>query len=561
MLTQQTSTRQQPTLSESENTTSFFVNHGPIPWATVTWVFIALGVFLRVFHFLDNRSLWIDEVYLASSLIKMDFVQLASPPLDYEQKAPIGFLWMVRIAVMVFGEGEMALRLFPLVCGIASLFAFRSVARFFLKPLGVAVALGMLALAPPLVYHAVEVKQYGTALLATTLALLLYIRYHGKFTVPHLVSWGFWGALLIWFSYAVIFILAGIAFGVCLTYLLKKKWKALFYSVIPFSMWLVSFAINFFMFTYKHADSEWLVHWFRIRESFMPFPPSSPEDFKWFFARVFLMLDYPLGLLWNFSTLHTDSKLLQTLLRMPVIPVVFLATGLIELFRNNKTTLMVLLFPFCLTLLASGLELYPFYERLVVFLAPALMLFIAFGTQKIAAVFPARAGWQYIIPFLILLAPLHASARQVHNTELFGGRKHWHLRDALLYVHERAQEQDVVYISWNALPEYRFYKQVYGFKFKVIEGKDVRLTSKNASEYLRNLEPDFKAMASYNRAWLVLNKIMGANIGEIEAPNDVFGQEIKDGKRIVSKLSTMGKQVDAYKSTDMDVFLFDFPNN
>lgn len=558
---QQIHSLQQSTLHEQKSSAPDFAHNRPFNWGVIAWAFIAIGIFLRIFHYLENRSLWIDEVYLATSLIEMDFLQLTSPTLAYEQKAPIGFLWMVRLAVVAFGKGEMALRLFPLITGIATLFVFRPVARFLLKPMGMAVAMGIISLAPPLVYHAVEVKQYGTEALAAALALYLYTRYNGKLTTPQLLLWGLWGAVLVWFSYAVIFVLAGIAFAVCLTHLIRKDWKALFLSFIPFSIWLISFATNYFLFIYKHTDSGWLVEWFRHREAFMPLPPTSFADLKWFLARTLNMLDYPLGLLWRFTHIIRDNKLLQAILNLHFIPIPFLLAGFITLYRKDKTTWMVLIFPLFLALLASGLQVYPFYERLLVFLAPPMILIIAYGTQKIAGYFSIKSTWYYLTPFVILLGPLHASAQQVYNPELFGGRKHWHLREALLYVHERAKENDVVYINWNAIPEYRFYDRLYNFKFRVIEGKDVRKESTNIKEYFYNLQPDLTAMRSYDRAWVVLNKEMGANIGEVEKTEDLFGKQLKNGKHFVEHLSRLGEQKDAYLSKDIDVFLFDFPKN
>ena len=125
-------------------------------WQTIVWVLVGAGIGLRLFHFLDNRSFWVDEIYLASSLVRMNFVELMAPALDYEQKAPIGFLWLVKLCVLTFGNSEMALRLIPLLAGVAALFLFVPVCRALLKPIGVVVAVGILAFAPPLVYHAVE---------------------------------------------------------------------------------------------------------------------------------------------------------------------------------------------------------------------------------------------------------------------------------------------------------------------------------------------------------------------------------------------------------------------
>jgi len=202
-------------------------------WRIAVWVMLGLGIFFWLFHFFNNRSLYVDEIFLATSLAKMNFLELTAPMLDYEQKAPLGFLWIERVMVLLFGNGEMALRLFPLLCGIASLFLFRPVARYFLKPVGVVVAMGILAAAPPLIYHAVEAKQYSTELFATVIALFLYTRFHKQMALPSLLLWGVSGALLLWFSFSSIFILAGMAMGICLHYLIKKNGGTFF---VPLSL-------------------------------------------------------------------------------------------------------------------------------------------------------------------------------------------------------------------------------------------------------------------------------------------------------------------------------------
>ena len=220
------------------------------------WVLIAAGIGLRLFHYFYNRSLWIDEVYLSTSLVQMDFWQLATEELAYQQKAPIGFLWLVKLVVLLFGNGEMALRLVPLLSGIAALFVFRPVAKCMLKPLGAVLAMALLALAPVLVYHSVEMKQYSTEMLASVLSLYLYLKFHEKLALKSLLIWGFAGAIILWFSYSSIFLLAGIGIGLSLHYLLKKQWKPLFLSLIPFGLWFFSFALNFYLFTYEKTGAE-----------------------------------------------------------------------------------------------------------------------------------------------------------------------------------------------------------------------------------------------------------------------------------------------------------------
>lgn len=153
------------------------------------------------------------------SLLKMNFLQLASDPLHYKQMAPIGYLWTSKLCVVLFGKSELAHRLFPLICGIGSLFMFLPVARSFLKPIGVIMAMGILALAPPLVYHSVEAKPYSTELLATIIALYFYIRYNNKVDFRSRLLWGLIGSIIIWFSYTSIFILTGMAAGISIYFI------------------------------------------------------------------------------------------------------------------------------------------------------------------------------------------------------------------------------------------------------------------------------------------------------------------------------------------------------
>jgi hypothetical protein len=62
------------------------------------------GVLLRLFHYFYNRSLWMDEIYLSSSFLHFNYTELATTVLDHDQKAPLGFLWLVKLAVDLFGR-------------------------------------------------------------------------------------------------------------------------------------------------------------------------------------------------------------------------------------------------------------------------------------------------------------------------------------------------------------------------------------------------------------------------------------------------------------------------
>ncbi|WP_162052472.1 glycosyltransferase family 39 protein [Pontibacter pamirensis] len=487
----------------------------------------------------------------------MGFTDLMTLPLDYEQKAPIGFLWLSKVSVLFFGKNEMALRLVPLVSGILLLFVFLPVARYFLRPLGVVVAIGIMALAPPLVYHAVEAKQYATEVLTTAVILWLYVRYNQQSSLRSLVLWGIWGSIILWFSYSSIFVLAGMAFGICLSYVVRKKWALLFRVLVPFSMWMLSFVVNYYFFTYKHAHSEWLVYFFQHMKSFMPFPPDSLSDLKWFARAIGSLQQYPLGLSY-FSDVKFDNRLWHVIVRISPLSNLLMVIGIYLFFRKDKKVLMVLTFPLLLALLASGLKMYPFYDRLILFLAPLLVLFVALGCERVVSFFPSRASWRYVIPALLLVSPLASSAKQVIHTDDFGGYKKAAYREALLYINDHYQEGDAVYVYWNFMYAYRFYKQVSDLKFNAIVGSDARKASRNADDYVRKLAPDFETITKSRRVWVIRDNHKNIAIGDfINKPDWYYEDGVRAGSLIHQKISAMGKEIDTLHINNVNVSLID----
>src|SRR5262245_8490097 len=87
-----------------------------------------LGAALRLWQYAADASLWADEANLVLNIIERPLGRLLGP-LDYRQVAPPGWLLLERTAVTVFGQGEQALRLVPLLGSLAALPLAWQVAR------------------------------------------------------------------------------------------------------------------------------------------------------------------------------------------------------------------------------------------------------------------------------------------------------------------------------------------------------------------------------------------------------------------------------------------------
>jgi 4-amino-4-deoxy-L-arabinose transferase-like glycosyltransferase len=520
------------------------------------WLLIisGAGILLRLFHYFYNRSLWMDEVYLSSSFLHFSYADLATKVLDHDQKAPIGFLWMVKFTVDLFGKNEMALRTIPLCSGIVAVGLYARVTQHFLKPVASIIATLLFALAPALVYHSVEIKQYATECLATVVALYLFIRYKDQTNWRAKIWWGLFGALTLWFSYSVIFVLAGIGAGVSLDALIKKNWKALLTNLVPFSFWLISFVVSYLLFTHRQAESQWVVYFFKTYGNFMPMPPHNLEQVKWFPRNLQQMMDYPLGLVWDLQDFK--QGFFFKLLSIPLLPVLLMVTGIFSLFRSDRRTFYVLIFPVLLMLFASGICLYPLIERFWVFITPVFFLFIAFGFDFLTARLKKR--WFSIGLFVLVSAgPVLQSAYFIVKPETFYKHKKSLVRESLVAINTNFQDGDAVYNYWNNYPGFDFYRAILPLRFKAVEGRDVRKNFSNLKAYNQNLQKDFRQFRGKKRVWLIYNSLFLTDIGDLIDDPKWYYKNNSPTENLVTELKKIGKPVQKTVYPDVTVYLFE----
>jgi uncharacterized membrane protein len=129
-----------------------------------SYFLILIGISIRIFHYLVNRSLWLDEAMLSNNIINRNFFQLLSP-LDNRQIAPIGFLFAQKLSTLIFGVNEFALRLLPLLTGIFSLPLFYLLLKKIVNEKIVLLGLLFFVFGRYLLYYSHEAKQYNMDLI------------------------------------------------------------------------------------------------------------------------------------------------------------------------------------------------------------------------------------------------------------------------------------------------------------------------------------------------------------------------------------------------------------
>ena len=356
---------------------------------------VGLGLFFRVAQYLADRVPWMDEGSLATNLEVGSPLKLLGP-LRSTQLAPPGFLvveWAVRRGL---GSSYYVLRLFPLIGGVASLFLFHQVARRCLRPTASTVALALFATSDDLIYFASELKQYSTdvtAALACTLAGLLCLE--RPMTSRRFLVLGAVGTISVWFSHPSAFVLAGVGTTLIASALRRKQLRQAVAFALVSLAWLVSFACVYAISRFQLGDQGAMDAFWGF--AFPPVPPGSLRDFAWWPRRLAYLFVNPLG----FNTPFGWT--------IGVVPaLVYCLVGVVWFSRREqeRTRAGMLALPIAFTIGATMLHRYPFHGRLVLFLVPSLLIFIAEGACRLGEWSGRKSVWIIILASILFFPTL-----------------------------------------------------------------------------------------------------------------------------------------------------------
>jgi len=400
-----------------------------------------IGLFLRVYFYAVNRSLWFDEAALARNLVSRSFLDLLEP-LESNQGAPIGFLVLQKLVISMLGSRDYVLRLIPLLAGLASVPLMYAVSKQYGGQLSACVSLALFALSPRLIYYSSELKQYSTDVLAALVLLLIVPKCLENKAKPHaFVALGIAGSVAIWLSHPSLFVLAGIALTLGLVFAVRRDKDRVFWLIGIGAAWVTSLGLLYLV-SLRHLESNTdLVNYWS--GSFAPIP--SWSNLGWYY-------DAWIGLLRDPATLPISA-----------ITVGLLILGIFSFAFRRLPLMFVLLAPFLLTLIASALGKYPFSGRLLLFLVPLLFLLLAEGVERVWMVLlrvnrPMAGLVTACLIVYLLWTPIAAAYENLQSPPL--GEE---IKPAMSYLSQGYQSTDLIYVYIGAEPAFAFYAPVYGF--------------------------------------------------------------------------------------------------
>ena len=413
-----------------------------------SWAVVAVGSVMYLIHYLGGRALWLDEAMIALNIRHLSFAELAGK-LDYNQMAPVGWSYIEKVAFNLFGDLEYGLRLWPVLAAIAALVLFRQLAFRLLSGFGALAAVVLFAGNGALVRYAAEVKPYSTDVMLSVAAMLTaaMIITDGPVKAWRFAAFALVGLAAVFLSFSAVYVLAAAGTVVFLHFALQKRWALTAATAAVGLAWLIVFGVLMLKVYMPQLAGSDLVEGaaadFFEETSYAPLAPRGFDNLVWYARWTEDLLDF----------------LFRREAWFPAA--ILIGVGILARLRQWRF-LALALAPLGLGLIGSGLELYPLYERLVLFAAPGLLLVAGAGV----AWFVGVSRGSIVAPAAMVVMVLLGSAPYLVGG-LLKARPSFaqhNVHPGLERLKAQAKPEDIIYVTNSTIPAYLLYRQAYGLQ-------------------------------------------------------------------------------------------------
>jgi len=399
-----------------------------------------IGIIIRLQVYVHNRSFFIDEANLARNIIEKPIDGYFSS-LNYEQYAPPLFLVETKLMTALFGKRDYIFRIIPLLSGIGTLILLFLILRNWVpeSSIGLCYSLALICFSTLFIRYHTEFKQYSSDALVAL--LLLYLAWKEKdtqrFDKYQLLLWLIWGAVGLWYSMSLVFILPAIF---CCFYYWTKD-KQLIWLVLG---WGSSLALFYLILLRTDVGDS------NIQNHF---------DQYFFSANVFSAVAWK----HNFLLFADILKQLTDKTAISIgLAVLLLVSGYWTLFNEHKAKFMMTFLPLCLLILASILRVYPCAPRLILFILPILLIVVCYG---------ANALWSYsnvIVRVGLAVLLILSVVNKKGYRHLYEKMEFEDVKSAMEKLVEAKPTNEPLWVHHEAVPAFLFYnnlsEQAYDIK-------------------------------------------------------------------------------------------------
>lgn len=403
----------------------------------VCFVLMAIGIGLRLFVYLQNRNLIIDEANVARNVSERTFLQFLEP-LSYEQFAPPVFLWITKLSTRLFGMSELSLRLYPLLCGILSVWLFYKLLRKLIPAPAVWYPLALFVFTAFLVRYSTELKQYMPDVFITLLLIWFTLKNDVLAMLPKhfFLFWTVAGSIVVWGSMPGVFILACLWTYYCIILLRARSYKMIAAMVLMGLVWFAQFILYYFMVLKAQIEGDFLHN--SHMQYFLFGTPGKIEEWQhnWY---VFS------ALMRHFEGLYPYVHDINT---------AFLIAGAIMLLRNSLPKFILIVGPVLLLCIAAALDQFTLMPRVALFIMPVLITIVGYGY---AQVFLSR---RKVVTICVTIVALYATVCAVlrYREDPF---KYEELTEGMQYMKDRKITSAAISVYHSSVPAFIYYTTMH----------------------------------------------------------------------------------------------------
>lgn len=414
------------------------------------------AIFLRIKVYAANPSMWNDECALAWSVLHKNYADFFSK-IEYSQVAPPLFMVFAKIATAIFGANDFAVRLIPFLAGILSIPLFYLVAKeSFKRKFTVLLALFLFAVNQQLINYSFEFKQYGVDVFCTLACLYFFQKLDiEKISIKKLLVWAVGLALTIWLSFVSVFTIAG-GFAVLLFTDFKKNISKKATLMLPLALSLIFYLV--FYLAPTHAGPFMANYWAGkfIKPDFSNFLYLLVENIKYFFFPI----------------------------KMVLFAFILLVWGLIWGVKDKNKTILISFVSLLLLVVASVLQIYPFFDRLILFMLPLFLIWALVPVDGISTASKIKSGFAVLLTALAFYVQIPST---IQFSKLSNFSRGEFPREMMKYMAENIKPTDTVFVNSASGIEFDYYSTFSPVKNKIIRENVTNESSQKYIEFLNTL--------------------------------------------------------------------------
>jgi uncharacterized membrane protein len=417
----------------------FLKKHG---YSILLGMVIFLGVLLRLKGLLLNPSMCHDECALAWNVKFKSYGDFFGI-LRFLQMAPPFFMVMTKVLTKIFGFSDISLRILPFLAGAASLFAFYFLAKKTLKNKFVILwAFFFFAINQRLINYSFEFKPYGFDVLFTIICLLFFINLDLKnLSIKKSVLYGALLSIVPWFSFVSVFVIAGGSINIFFKLIKTKSKKQNFpFSIFHFPL-LISILIYAKIYLLNNYTGTHMVNYWQ--DSFLNANP-----------------------IFFFSLLIENIRYLFFPMPFVLFPLILLLWGIGIYYREKSLFIEISATSFILLVIASLMNIYPFANRLILFLLPIFLLLIIKPLDTASFDRKIRLFIILLLTFFTFYPQIIEVNRFVHTKNVARGECPREMMDFMI---KKIKPADNIFVNSTSDTEFAYYSSFYNLKNNIIQ--------------------------------------------------------------------------------------------